>query len=284
MRDESVSKPAEPHSYLSLGAGVQSSAMLLALQTGDLPLPDGIPMPKLAIFADTGWEPPRVYRHLRDLKAVSGIPIQTVKLYEDGWSLRDDLVHTSRRNPHKGFTDIPAFYKKLGTGEVGLGKRQCTSNWKIRPIESAIRRDLGVHRLTADTPVRQFIGISRDEPQRIKPNQHSHIENVYPLVDAHWDRLDCREWMRDAYPHLNPAKSACIGCPFHGDYYWRAMNPEERADAIEVDEAIRHLDVEAPQFLHKSARPLADVLLDLDAQPYLFPDEHVDECGGICMI
>jgi hypothetical protein len=43
---------------LSLGAGVQSTTLLLMALDGTLPGLD------YAIFADTGWEPQRVYDHL----------------------------------------------------------------------------------------------------------------------------------------------------------------------------------------------------------------------------
>src|SRR5690606_6623803 len=45
---------------------------------------------------------------------------------------------------------------------------------------------------------------------------------------------------RNGYPV--PMKSACIGCPFHDDRYWRDMRdnrPEEWADAVDFDRQIR---------------------------------------------
>ena len=47
---------------LSLGAGVQSSTLLLMSLNGDMPPLDYV------IFADTGWEPRAVYDHLEKLK------------------------------------------------------------------------------------------------------------------------------------------------------------------------------------------------------------------------
>ena len=44
---------------ISLGAGVQSSVMALMAAKGEI-----TPMPDCAIFADTGWEPKRVYEWL----------------------------------------------------------------------------------------------------------------------------------------------------------------------------------------------------------------------------
>jgi len=47
---------------LSLGAGVQSTSLLLLTAEGRLPALDA------AIFADTGWEPRGVYEHLDRLE------------------------------------------------------------------------------------------------------------------------------------------------------------------------------------------------------------------------
>lgn len=46
---------------LSLGAGVQSSTVLLMSIVGELESLDG------AVFSDTGWEPQAVYDHLQTL-------------------------------------------------------------------------------------------------------------------------------------------------------------------------------------------------------------------------
>jgi len=60
---------------LSLGAGVQSTTLALLAVEGVLPRPDA------AIFADTGWEPQRVYDHLDRLAAVladASVPLHRV--------------------------------------------------------------------------------------------------------------------------------------------------------------------------------------------------------------
>src|SRR5271170_6914244 len=58
--------------YLSLGAGVQSTAMLIMSALGL----QGCPKADVAIFADTGDEPAWLYDHLETLKKWSSIPIQ----------------------------------------------------------------------------------------------------------------------------------------------------------------------------------------------------------------
>ncbi|WP_414939755.1 hypothetical protein [Amycolatopsis sp. cmx-11-51] len=68
---------------LSLGAGVQSSAVLLLACEGVIPRFD------VALFADTGWEPRAVYANLARLRAHAetfGIPVRTVS----AGNIRDD--------------------------------------------------------------------------------------------------------------------------------------------------------------------------------------------------
>ena len=68
---------------LSLGTGVQSTTMALMAARGEL-----TPMPDIAIFADTGWEPAAVYDHLDWLRSgeVLPFPVEIVKKS----NLRDD--------------------------------------------------------------------------------------------------------------------------------------------------------------------------------------------------
>jgi 3'-phosphoadenosine 5'-phosphosulfate sulfotransferase (PAPS reductase)/FAD synthetase len=71
---------------LSLGAGVQSTSLLLLAAEGGLPALDA------AIFADTGWEPRAVYEHLdrleREVARPAGIPILRVS----SGNIRDDAL------------------------------------------------------------------------------------------------------------------------------------------------------------------------------------------------
>ena len=81
---------------LSLGAGVQSSTLLLMAVAGELELDH-------AIFADTGHEPEPVYRWLEYLQRVSTIPIHVVRDGRgletgvlEGWAPQDQQCASSR--------------------------------------------------------------------------------------------------------------------------------------------------------------------------------------------
>ena len=70
---------------LSLGAGVQSTTVLLMSIAGELPKIDH------AIFADTGWEPTAVYEHLDWLEGwaiAAGVKIHRVS----NGNIRDDAI------------------------------------------------------------------------------------------------------------------------------------------------------------------------------------------------
>lgn len=73
---------------LSLGAGVQSTTMALMAAHGLIE-----PMPDCAIFADTGWEPQAVYKHLDWLR--SGVLPFPVHIVSAGRNIRDDIVNAS---------------------------------------------------------------------------------------------------------------------------------------------------------------------------------------------
>lgn len=115
---------------LSLGAGVQSTVLALMAAAGDLDPLDG------AIFADTGWEPRRVYEHLARLGAAltaAGVPLHVVS----AGNLRDDAI-----NPAHRYASIPYFVRNPD-GTEGMGRRQCTSEYKLAPINRKVRELLG---------------------------------------------------------------------------------------------------------------------------------------------
>ena len=84
------------------------------------------------------------------------------------------------------YVDIPV-YLKGRTGETnGIGRRQCTTNYKIRPIRNKIRELLGLRkgqRVSSSTMVELWLGISTSEAVRMKDSCDRWIVNRYPLID-----------------------------------------------------------------------------------------------------
>jgi hypothetical protein len=246
---------------LSLGAGVQSTAIALMACDGKLP---GL---NAAIFADTGWEPTAVYDQVNrletELNAV-GIPLYRVS----NGNLRQDSIDTAHR-----FAAIPYFVKN-GDGTNGIGRRQCTSEYKLKPINRKCRELLGANppdyrSVRKGNIAHQWIGFSTDEIHRVN-NKHDvlYLKKRYPLIELDMSRKDCERWLaRKGWGHT--VKSACIGCPFHGNRTWRDMRdnrPDEWEDAIAFDNAIRDGGSRplknGQAFLHASRVPLAQAPID----------------------
>lgn len=238
---------------LSLGAGVQSSTLLLMACKGEIEKPD------VAIFADTGWESKATYKHLEWLKGEAerhGIPVIIVQER----NVRDDSLNAAELN--KGFYFMPLFMDKKGV--LLMGKRQCTDRYKIQPINHKVRELLGAtrrYRLPKDA-VEMWLGISLDEARRMSISPEKWKLKRYPLIEKLMTRNDCIKWLWDNY-HLDVPKSSCIGCPFHGVREWQAIHAEldEWTDAVLVDESIHmaSFDYGYTQYLHRSGKPLRDI-------------------------
>jgi hypothetical protein len=261
-----------PWRLLSLGAGVQSSTLALMASAGELG-----PMPHAAIFADTGNEPRATYAYLDWLMEPGRLafPVHIVR--------RDKTLIEAL------FAGEEAARIPFHVGAGGLGGRQCTRNWKLRPIRQETRRIIGASPrsfLAAET-VESWVGISTDEIFRLKPSGVAYIHNRHPLVEIGMDRKGCLAWLQER-GHRIPPKSSCIFCPYRRNAQWKAMkeqDPEEFAEACAIDERLR-----APEqvkrfrgelFIHQSRTPLALANLDPKADAKQ-PDLFNNECEGIC--
>lgn len=288
---------------LSFGAGVQSTTLLYMSCDGVLPRLDHV------IFADTKAEPEAVYVHLERCKekaAKAGISFHV----GTAGDLRQDLIDfwgKRRSADGKRHASIPAFIKNPD-GSRGMTRRQCTGTYKIDVVELITRRDiLGLkrgQRWPLTPTIRQWIGISADEMQRMRTSQRPAIQFWYPLVkeltkatnDLYgvrgFTRQDCLDWMGQHGYEL-PARSACRFCPFHSDDEWARMkrdDPASFADAVNVDKQIRlgersyqdaRGELRGEPYLHSSLIPLEMVQFD----PTSDKSEGrgmTNECQGMC--
>ncbi|MDG4791924.1 hypothetical protein O7626_39620 [Micromonospora sp. WMMD1102] len=318
---------------LSLGAGVQSTVLALMTADGTLPRVDG------AIFADTGWEPRRVYKHLDRLAVAlgaAGIPLYRVSK----GNLRNDAI-----DPDHGFASIPYYTQAppkpcvdcnatgkiedpdplisdergdallvncprcRGTGRDdgrGMGQRQCTNQYKLALVRRKTRELLGAkapayRSVPRGRVAETWVGFSTDEIGRVSDAYPVlYIRKRYPLLDLAMNRKACERWLR-ARGWGSVEKSACIGCPLHGNRQWRELRDRcdcghhisghqseplaypdgcraigcdcdrfknsEWQDAVAFDEAIRHgganpLPEGVQAFLHSSRVPLSVARID----------------------
>jgi hypothetical protein len=260
---------------LSLGGGVQSTTLLLLALTKQIEPLDAV------IFSDTGWEPQAVYRHLdwcRGECSRAGLPFYTVS----AGNIRNyvlEMIATDREIP-----GLPLHAVDPHGGRSML-KRQCTKHFKLVPIKRELRRITGTTgKPWKGPPIEQWLGISRDEPQRMRDSRDAWITLRYPLVERGMRRSDCLTWL-DSHGFPTPPKSACLGCPFHSNAYWRELrdtSPEEWQDVVAFDRRVRTLPrIEGEAYLHRSLLPLDEVDLSTKAdhgQLSLFDAE----CDGVC--
>jgi hypothetical protein len=196
----------------SCGGGVQSTAALVLAAQGRIPY-------RTFIFANVGdkAEDPRTLRYvaevLKPYAAASGIEwVDVQRCRRDGTpvDLSEDLQRPVRA------INIPV---RMSNGAPG--RRNCTTEFKIKPIARWIKRNAPGCTLGK--------GISTDEPHRATPSRESDgYVSAYPLIELGVDRSECLRIVAAAgLPQ--PPKSSCWFCPYKTTDQWVAMR-QERPD------------------------------------------------------
>jgi hypothetical protein len=259
---------------LSLGAGVQSTTMALMAAHGEIEPPD------LAIFADTGAEPTPVYEHLRWLMSGNVLPFP-VLIVQSG-NIIADMTEGRNTTGHR-FVSMP-FHGVNAEGGDMMARRQCTEEYKLKPIRAKVRELLGAKRPRPGACT-MLIGISTDEVARMKPSRVRYIVNEHPLIDLRMRRWDCLRWLdRNGYPR--PPKSACTICPFRQNSEWRWLQNNDSAgwgQAIDVDHGLRVGKFgrwNGELYLHRSRVPLAEA--DIRSDEDRGQLNWINECEGMC--
>lgn len=254
---------------LSLGAGVQSSALLLMSAHGLLPRID------YAAFADTGWERPETYAALDRLENEVAKPagIEIVRL--SAGDIRRDAL-----DPQSRFSTMPLFIRNRDESK-GMLRRQCTSTYKVKILLAEARRRLGaevfedgrIGRVKRGRSLNMWVGISYDELHRTKDSGVKYAVNTFPLLDLGLTRADTQAYL-DRYGFSAVSKSACVGCPYTSNAGWRNLrdnHPAQWIEAVEFDRAIRAGSARAnangrpllgQAFLHPSLLPLDEAPID----------------------
>ena len=250
---------------ISLGVGVQSVTLFLMACHNELK-----PRPKCAVFADPKWERYQTYATLgwlQTLGDIYGIPIFVVS---DG-NIRTDILDHSTRSLS------PPLFIKTKDGNLSLMRRQCTLEYKIRPIQKLIKERFGA---SAKNPVSTWIGISLDEMQRMKPSDRKYQVYRYPLIEKRMSRVDCYYWLHD-HNYPIPVSSSCIGCPYHSPSEWRKLSNTEFQEAVDWEKSIQstYTDNGHPfsrSFLTRYLEPLETRPFESDHEQISFEFETKD--------
>jgi hypothetical protein len=242
---------------LSLGAGPQSAALLLLACEGQIPAFDA------AVFADPGWQHEAVYERVERLARIAagaGIPLYRVSAGD----VRADALDVGRR-----FASMPLWYRSPG-GHDGSARRLCVSQYKTRPIKAKIRELLGYSppaRVPRGIYAELAIGLAAEETSRASDPDVRYLRYAYPLAGLGWTTADCLRYL-SPYGITGAPPSACLGCPYHGNRWWRYLRyhePSRWADVVAFDHAIRHghprasdrgQQLRGSYYLHMSRQPL----------------------------
>lgn len=183
-----------PTAWLSYGAGVNSTALLVALARREWwPVAvqsegDSVTPIVRVVFSDTGDEKDETYDYLYKVampyaRSV-GLPIEVVRPWES----------------------VLARWQRLSvTGSRLI--RACSEEAKIYPI----KRHILAHGSANDL---QLIGIHAGEKHRSRKSpKPGDLASCYPLLDLDWFQEDCVDAIKGAGLPV-PVKSGCWHCPF----------------------------------------------------------------------
>ena len=279
---------------ISYGAGTQSSVLMLLAAAGEVE-----PMPDMAIFADTGNEPPAVYEMVEWMTDQVPFPLVQVS------AMRPILQAFRDGTDGRGYAighPIPAHTIDTETGKAGMSRRSCTRDFKLSPMRSVIRAHLGVEYHCPVPPgveVETWVGISLDEIIRMKPSRDKWQRNRWPLVELAMTRGDCHGWWAENAPVGAPDKlprSSCVICPFHSAPAWRGFAetaPEMIEDAARAEEEFQATQIERGRarvvpFIHRRRIPLREAVAadvaegDMPSMLEIDLDDFGSECEGMC--
>lgn len=267
---------------VSYGGGTQSTAMILMALNGEY----GLQRPDFGVYADTGGEPEFINEYVRYfIDYVKQKYDFDIYKTQSGNGLLHKLTIEPPRKSKSGnhyTSSVPPYYTLSNDGKVGMLMRQCTDDFKISPLNKLINS-----KLKKNEPYIKWFGISFDERSRMRIGT-KRVIHYYPLVENFVRRIESINYVK-AQGLKPPLRSSCFFCPFHSDRYWQWLkdfHPVEFARAVDFEKTVqgRRNDYNTDQvFLHKSCKPLDQVIFTDKDQLNMFP-ELIDECGGECGI
>jgi len=244
---------------LSWGGGVQSTTLGEMSANGELERVDVI------LMADTKFERQKTY--------------EIVDFYSERWRKIGMHVEIISVGDIRRLGAVEHIHIPFRTVSGAPLDRQCTRNFKIRPVKRRIRELMGFHRSAPPHPkpgaVEQWIGFSWEEWSRMKDSPIKFIVNRWPLIEQKMSRWDCEAYLKGRGLPV-PIKSACVCCPFRSASEWirmREQYPDEFRQAIEFDEANRDNPLakkagvkSSKLYIYTHAQPLAEANLEADAR------------------
>jgi hypothetical protein len=258
--------------FLSYGAGMQTFALLVMAEQGELQIDE-------VVFADTGAEHPETYQHIEKVAMPIceriGIPFTTVRMsktvddisnltteqleqYKKMLSTTSQLeTRTERIASHLEYHRTNGIQKRTVTSlrdeiiarrrvpSINPSARWCTSDAKIVPIYKGFVRPAQA-RGEYVKPATAIIGLGYEELTRMyKPHLTEYVVE-YPLIERKMKRQDCVNYVH-RHGYESPPKSGCYFCPFQGEDQWKQLREKHR-DLFEDAMALEESDLNYPSY------------------------------------
>jgi hypothetical protein len=193
------------YSVLSLGAGVNSTALLFWLLDHKEPLDE-------VIFADTKGERPETYETVKQIKDFCISQGIKFTILSKG-SLEEHCLRTKTS---------PSYHN-----------RWCSCRFKRDIIQKYVK---------PNSPVKEYLGISYEEMHRMNFSNVKYVQTDYPLIRNYIDREGCKKIIQQ-HNFPMPIKSGCFFCPFQSEKQWYELYqkyPELYERAIKIEEGCKY--------------------------------------------
>lgn len=266
---------------LSFGGGTQSSHLLEAHFRGEIEY-------DFCVFSNTGAEPQFIHDQVawwqRRQKEVGNTTPFIITTHNSMKGGLEEMLMRYIFTDYQRF-QMPLYFNKITEdGEIvkgGLMPRQCTSDFKIIPVQQAVRNrikeDLGLttrQPMPKDVAIVMDIGFSYDEINRVggfMAHKSNYIYLAYPLIEEGLTTQDSIQFLID---NQFPSKrSRCYFCPFNCDKKdigmdWGEIITDEPLSFLKAcffDEELRAVqatgrkNMRSIPYFHYSRMPLKEV-------------------------
>lgn len=242
VKDKTIYIPFSSPIVLCFGGGVDSTAMLVALERQRI-------RPDMITFADVGGEKPDTYEHVRYmevwLKQVGFPPVTWCKKIPT-----DRVKYTNLEGNCVENETLPS---------LAFGMKSCSIKWKHVPQDYALKgccrgpnacepHPIWVNAQKRGVKPIKLIGYDAG-PADLRRSKNLKVQDddfkyVYPLQQLGWGRQDCVKAIIETGLRV-PIKSACFFCPASKKWelYWLAgHHPDlfERALVMEYTALTGH--------------------------------------------
>ena len=178
---------------LSLGGGVNSTALLSAMARKNIP-------PDLVLFADTGGERPETYKH-----------VEHIWWWCDQREIEFRIVTNGGRGQGRSLEENCLMRKELPS--LAYGFKGCSVKWKRQPMDRFVRDwRPAIDCWATGGKVIRYIGIDAGEAHRAVLTEDEKFIYRYPLVEWGMGRQECIDEIKSR-GWLVPPKSSCYYCP-----------------------------------------------------------------------